>query len=85
MYKSSVSIEAKQCRCRILFAHKNGSQLKSEADLLLALNEKLQTPRVESKNRFNRVQYSLSWFILALLIEKANATSLLFPQSYLLI
>ena len=48
-----VAVKAEQRRRRILFLRKNGGQLKSEADLMLALNEKLQKAGVESKVRFS--------------------------------
>ena len=62
-----------------------GSQLKSEANLMLALNEALQKAGVEVKVQFSRVQYAPSKFISTLLTEKANVTMLLFQRSNLLI
>ena len=53
-------VKAEQRGRRILFPRKSGGQLKSEADIMLALNEALQKAGVESKVRFNRVRYSLS-------------------------
>ena len=62
---------------RILFPRKSGGQLKSEADIMLALNEALQKTGIESKVRFSRVRYAPSGSISALLTEKADATMLL--------
>lgn len=70
---------------RILFPRKSGGQLKSEADIMLALNEALQKAGVESKVRFSRVRYAPPGSISALLTEKANAAMLLPQQSNLLI
>ena len=70
---------------RILFPRKNNSQLKSEADLMLALNEVLQKAEIETKIRFSRVRYALSGSISALLIEKTDATMLIPSKSNLLI
>ena len=70
---------------RILFPRKDGSQLKSEADLMLALNEALQKGGVEPKIRFTRVRYAPSESISALLTEKADAAMLLPQRSNLLI
>lgn len=64
---------------RILFPRKNEGQLKSEANIILALNEALQKAGIESKVRFCRVRYAPSGSISALLTEKADAT-MLFPQ-----
>lgn len=70
---------------RILFPRKNGGQLKSEANLMLALNEALQKAGVEPKVRFTRVRYAPSGPISALLTEKADETMLLSHRSNLLI
>lgn len=84
-HKSSASVKAEQRGRRILFPRKNGSQLKSEADLMLALNEALQKAGVETKVRFSRVRYAPSGSISALLTEKADAAMLLPQRSNLLI
>lgn len=47
--KTPPTIKAEQHRRRILFSRKSGSQLKSKADLMLALNKALQKARVEPK------------------------------------
>ena len=70
---------------RILFPRKNDSQLKSKADLILALNEALQKVGIETKIRFSRVKYAPSESISALLTEKANAMILIPSRSNLLI
>lgn len=83
--KSPTLVKAEHYGRRILFPRKNGSHLKSEADLMLALNEALQKAGVESKVRFCRVRYAPSGLISALLTEKANANMLLPQRSNLLI
>ena len=70
---------------RILFPRKDGSQFKSEADIMLALNEALQKAGVESKTRFIRVKYAPSGSISAFLTEKSDATMLLPQRSNMLI
>ncbi len=84
-HKLAASVKAEQRGRRILFPRKNGGQLKSEADLMLALNEALQKARVEAKVRFSRVRYAPSGSISALLTGKADATMLLPSRSNLLI
>lgn len=69
---------------KILFSRKSGQE-KSEADLMLALNEALQQAGVESYIRFSRVRYAPSGAICALLTEKADAGQLIPQQSNLLI
>lgn len=71
------SAESDQRGRRILFPLKDGSQFKSEADIMLALNEAPQKAGVEPKIRFTRVKYALSGSISALLTEKADAIMLL--------
>ena len=66
---------------RILFPRKNDSQLKSEADLMLALNEALQKAGIETKIRFSRVRYTSSGSISALLTKKADTTMLIPSKS----
>lgn len=77
--KAQAASPTEQSGRRILFPRKSGRQLKSEADLMLALNKALQKAGVERKVRFSRVRYAPSGSISALLIEKADAT-MLFPQ-----
>ena len=67
---------------RILFPWVLGQQ-KSEADLMLALNEALQ--KVGEEMRFCRVRYSPSGAVSALLTEKANAGSIVPRLSNVLI
>ena len=70
---------------RVLFPRNVEGQKKSEADLMLALNEALQKIGEESHTRFCRVKYAPSGAISALLNEKANAGSLIPRKSNLLI
>lgn len=63
---------------RILFPRVVGEQ-KSEADLMLALNEALQKAGEGLDTRFIRVKYVPSEAISALLTEQANA-GILFPR-----
>lgn len=63
---------------RILFPRNQEGQKKSEADLMLALNEALQKAGEESHVRFCRVKYAPSGAISALLNENADA-GLLMP------
>lgn len=80
-----VAVKAEQRGRKILFPRKNGGQLTSEADLMLALNEALQKAGVESKVRFSRLQYAPSGSVSALLTEKTDATMILPQRSNLLI
>lgn len=64
---------------RILFPREILAQHKSEADLMLVLNEALQKAGKTQDVRFSRVRYAPSGVISALLTEKANA-GLLVPQ-----
>ena len=84
-HKPATEIKVEQRGRRILFPRKNGNQLKSEADLMLALNEALQKAGVEAKVRFSRIRYAPSGSISALLTEKADATMLIPSRSNLLI
>ena len=61
---------------RILFPRVLGEQ-KSEADLMLALNEALKKAGERLDTRFIRVKYAPSGAISALLTEQANAGVLL--------
>lgn len=65
-----------QLERRILFP-RNPGQEKSEADLILALNEALQQVGEETYIRFTRVRYAPSGAISALLTEKADAGELI--------
>ena len=69
---------------RILFP-RNPGQEKSEADLMLALNEALQQVGEETYIRFTRVRYAPSGAISALLTEKADAGQLIPRRSNVLI
>ena len=82
--KSSAATQVEQRGRRILFPRKDGGELKSEADLMLALNESLQKAGVDPKVRFSRVRYAPSGSVSALLLEKADATTLLPQRSNLL-
>ena len=79
------SAQSEQRGRRILFPRKDGGQLKSEADIMLALNEALQKAGIEPKIRFTQVKYAPSGSISALLTEKADATMLLPQRSNMLI
>lgn len=86
--KSTVKIEH-QGR-RILFprevsGQQASGQYKSEADLMLALNEALQKAGEAQDIRFSRVRYAPSGAISALLTEKADAGLLVPRWSNLLI
>ena len=70
---------------RILFPREVSDQQKSEADLMLALNEALQKAGEGLDTRFSRVRYAPSGAISALLTEKADAGSLIPRLSNLLI
>ena len=83
--KTPPVIKTEQRGRRILFPRKSGSQHKSEADIMLGLNEALQKAGVDSKVRFCRVRYAPSGSISALLTEKADVTMLLPQQSNMLI
>ena len=83
--KSSAATQVEQRGRRILFPRKDGGEFKSEADLMLALNESLQKAGVDPKVRFSRVRYAPSGSISALLLEKADASMLLPQRSNLLI
>ena len=70
---------------RILFPRETSGQQKSEADLMLALNEALQKIGEEPHVRFCRVKYAQSGAISALLTEKADAGVLIPRRANLLI
>ena len=75
--KSLAATQVEQGGRRILFPRKGGGEFKSEADLMLILNEFLQKTGVDPKVGFSQIQYVPSGSILALLLEKANITMLL--------
>ncbi len=58
---------------------------KSKEDIILALNEALQKSREPATVQFNKVGYSKSGAILALLTEKADAKELLETRRNILI
>lgn len=70
---------------RILFPREISGQHKSEADLMLVLNEALQKAGETQDIRFSRVRYAPSGAISALLTEKADAGLLVPRWSNLLI
>ena len=51
--RAQVAVKAEQRGCRISLPRKSGGQLKSEANLMLALNKALQKAGVKSKVRFS--------------------------------
>lgn len=83
--KSPLTGTTEQRGRRILFPRKIEGQHKSEADLMLALNEALQKTGIDPKVRFCRIRYAPSGSISALLTEKADAAMLLPQRSNLLI
>ncbi|MCJ1348444.1 hypothetical protein MMC31_006676, partial [Peltigera leucophlebia] len=82
--QSSPGSKQEQLGRRILFPRDSGQE-RSEADLMLALNEALQQAGVETYIRFSRVRYAPSGAISALLTEKADAGQLIPQRSNLLI
>ena len=70
---------------RVIFRRELLSPQKSEADLMLALNESLQKAGVPAYTRFSKVGYSQSGAISALLTEKSNAEELISSHSNILI
>ncbi len=70
---------------RIIFRREALSPQKSEADLMLALNESLQKAGIPAYTRFSRVGYSQSGAISALLTEKSSAEQLVNNHSNILI
>ena len=79
------STKSDQLGRRVLFPRSAEGQRKSEADLMLALNEALQKTGEESHVRFCCVKYAPSGAISALLNEKADAGLLIPRKSNLLI
>lgn len=72
-------------RRRVIFRREPTSPEKSEADLMLVLNESLQKAGIPAYTRFSRVGYSQSGAIFALLTEKLNAENLVRDHSNMLI
>ena len=72
-------------RRRVIFRREPTSARKSEADLMLILNESLQKAGIPAYTRFSRVGYSQSGAISALLTEKSNAENLVRDHSNMLI
>ena len=70
---------------RVIFRQEALSPQKSEADLMLALNESLQKAGIPAYTRFSRVGYSQSGAISALLTEKSSAEQLVGNHSNILI
>ena len=70
---------------RVIFQNELASHQKSEADLMLVLNELLQKTRVSVYIQFSRVRYAQSGTILTLLTEKSSAENLVREHSNLLI
>ena len=62
---------------RVIFRRASKSPQKSEADLMLVLNETLQRLNLPAYVRFSKVGYSQSGAISGLLTEKSNAEDLL--------
>lgn len=72
-------------RRRILFPHERSGQQIWKVDIILLLNETLQTAREGIDTQFSRVTYAPSEAINALLIKKANAGLLISRLCNLLI
>ena len=70
---------------RVIFRREALSPRKSEADLMLALNEALQKAGTPTYTRFSRVGYSQSGAISTLLTEKSSAEQLVGNHSNILI
>lgn len=69
----------------MIFRRESASSQKSEADLMLVLNESLQKAGIPAYIRLSRVGYSQSGAISALLTEKSNAEDLVKDHSNMLI
>ena len=69
----------------MIFRQESTSARKSEADLMLILNESLQKAKIPAYTRFSRVGYLQPGAIFALLTEKSNAENLLRDHSNMLI
>ena len=72
-------------RRRVIFRREPTSPEKSEADLMLVLNESLQKAGIPAYIRFSRVGYSQSGAISALLTERSNVEDLVKDHSNMLI
>ena len=70
---------------RVIFRRATTSPQKSEADLMLVLNEALQRVNLPAYIRFSKVGYSQSGAISRLLTEKSNTEDLLRDHSTILI
>ena len=70
---------------RVIFRRESASSQKSEADLILVLNESLQKAGIPAYIRFSRVRYSQPGAISALLTEKSSAEDLVKDHSNMLI
>ena len=70
---------------KVIFRRQALSPQKSEADLMLALNESPQKAGILAYTRFTRVGYSQSGTISALLTEQSNAEQLISEHSNTLI
>ena len=70
---------------RVIFRREPSVSQKSEADLMLALNESLPKAGIPAYTRFSRVGYSQSGAISALLTEKFNAEELISNHTNILI
>ncbi len=70
---------------KIIFRREDLSPQKSEADLMLVLNETLHRAGIPTYIRFSRVGYSQSGAISGLLTEKSSAEQLVNNHSNILI
>ncbi len=83
--RSSSTVDSEQLVRRIFFPREQANKKKSEADLMLVLNEALQKAGEEAYVRFSRVRYAPSGVISALLTEKTDVGLLIPQRSNLLI
>ena len=81
--KSSSQLEPE--KRRVIFRREPTSAQKSEAHLMLTLNESLQKAGIPAYTRFSRVGYSQSGAISALLTEKSSVKILVRDHSNMLI
>ncbi len=72
---SSPKVEPK--KRRVIFRKETSSPQRSEADLILVLNESLQKAGIPAYVRFSKVGYSQSGAISGLLTERSNAEDLI--------
>lgn len=72
-------------RRRVIFRREINSPQKSQADLMLVLNETLQRVGISAYVRFSKVGYSQSGAISGLLTERSNTEDRILHHSNILI